>query len=144
MAFVNEEIGQADREKYGLDAVDEWLSSTGRVRNQEWTIDHEREIYLRVIKRGREEYSHKSTWHFSWRGELMTVCLEMLDAGGERGGHGWSHYKLVDCYLEGFFVPDHLQDHREEIIADLRAALSAYAGGGIYSTRATSETTLTI
>ncbi len=144
MAFVNERISEDDRKKYGLDEVNKWLSNKGKVPNRDWTIDHERDIYLREIDRGREEYSHKSTWHFCWRGELMTVCLETISAGGERGGHGWSHYKLVDCYMKGFFVPDHLADRREEIIEDLKDALTAYKGGGIHSTRKTSETTLTI
>ncbi|MCP5439505.1 MAG: hypothetical protein H6958_02615 [Chromatiaceae bacterium] len=144
MAFVNERISEDDRKKFGLDEVDKWLSNTGKVPNRDWTIDHEREIYLREVNRGREEYRYKSTWHFYWRGELMTVCLETLSAGGEPGGHGWSHYKLVDCYLKGFFVSDHLLDRRDEIIADLRDALTAYKGGGIHSTRKTSETTLTI
>ena len=99
MAFVNERISEDDRKKFGLDEVDKWLSNTGKVPNRDWTIDHEREIYLREVNRGREEYRYKSTWHFYWRGELMTVCLETLSAGGEPGGHGWSHYKLVDCYL---------------------------------------------
>ena len=144
MAFVNERISEEDRKKYGLDEVDKWLSNTGKVPNRDWTIDHEREIYLREVNRGREEYRYKSTWHFYWRGELMTVCLETLSSGGERGGHGWSHYKLVDCYMKGFFVPDHLADRREEIIEDLKDALTAYKGGGIHSTRKTSETTLTI
>ena len=144
MAFVNERISEDDRRKYGLDEVDKWLAKTGKALQRDWTIDHEREIYLRVINWGREEYNYESTWHFYWRGELLTVCLETISAGGERGGHGWSHYKLVDCYKKGFFVPDHLLDQREEIIEDLRDALTAYKGGGIHSTRKTSETTLAI
>ena len=144
MAFVNELVSEDDRKKYGLDEVDRSLKKRALSRQRDWTIDHEREIYLRVIKRGREEYNYTSKWHFYWRGELLTVCLETLDAGGKRGGHGWSHYKLVDCYKRGFFVPQHLEDKRDEIIADLREALTAYRGGGIYSTRTTSETTLII
>lgn len=144
MAFVNERISAEDREKYDLDRIESEPVMRVRAPQRQWTIDHEREIYLRTIDRGREEFSHCSTWHFYWRGELMTVCLEMLDAGGERGGHGWSHYKLVDCYRQGFFVPQHLLDRREEIVRDLKDALTAYKGGGIYSTRTTSETTLTV
>jgi hypothetical protein len=144
MAFVNELISEADRQKYGLDQIDRRL--VGRAPEQQWTIDHERGIYLRNIQRGREESRHKSTWHFYWRGELMQVCLEVRDAGsdGTRYGHGWVHYQLVNCFNRGFFVPSHLLDRRDEIIADLRAALVAYKGGGIYSTNATVETTLTV
>lgn len=142
MGFVNERISQEDREKYGLDEVDAWIKKTARVRNRDWTIDHEREIYLREIDRGREESSHKTTWHFYWKGELMMVCLELLATGGERGGHGWSRYRLVDCYLEGSFIPKKMQQMREEIVADLKAALVAYGDGGIYSTTTSHETTL--
>ena len=144
MAFVNEMISEDDKKKYGLEKVDEWLKKTGKSRQRDWTIDHEREIYLRVIKWGREEFSHHSTWHFYWRGQLLTVCLELLDAGGKPGGHGWANFKLVDCYKQGFFVPDHLLDRRNEVVADLRDALTAYADGGIYSATTSHETTLTI
>ena len=144
MAFVNERISENDRKKYGLDEVDKLLAKTGKVRQSDWTIDHERGIYLRVINWGREEFSHQSTWHFYWRGDLLTVCLELLDAGGKRGGHGWAHFKLVDCYKQGFFVPDHLRDQQDEIVADLKDSLTVYGDGGIYSSTTSHETTLTI
>jgi len=144
MAFVNEYISAEDRSKYGLDEIERDVSMRGRAPQRQWTIDHERGIYLREINSGREESRHESTWHFYWRGDLMTVCLEMVDAGGQRGGHGWSHYQLVDCYRKGFFIPTHLLDRRDEILADLREALTAYKGGGVFSTRTTSTTTLTI
>lgn len=140
MAFMNEYISEDDRKKYGIDGIDEDLKRRAQVRNRDWTIDHEREIYLRVINRGREESRNLSVWHFYWHGELMTVWLELMEAGGERGGHGWSHYRLDKS--RGDFVPPHLQGQREEVIADLRAALSARKGGGVYSTRTTSTTTL--
>lgn len=144
MAFVNEMISEDDRKKYGLERVESGPGMRARAPQRDWTINHERQIYLRVIDRGREEYNYESTWHFYCCGELMTVCLEMVDAGGKRGGHGWSHYKLVDCYKKGFFVPDHLLGRRDEIIANLRDALTAYADGGIYSATTSHETTLTI
>lgn len=144
MAFVNEIISDEDRRKYGLNELESSQVMRGRAAQRAWTIDHERNVYLRNIDRGREESSHKSTWHFYWHGELMTVCLETLDAGGQRGGHGWSHYKLVDCYMKGFFIPEHLRDRRDAIIADLRDALIAYGDGGIYSATVTHETTLTV
>lgn len=144
MAFVNELISEDDRKKFDLDKVESGPGMRARAPQRQWTIDHERQIYLRVIDRGREEYNYESTWHFYWRGELMTVCLETLSAGGERGGHGWSHYKQVDCYKKGFFVPDHLLHRRDEIVKDLRDALIAYGDGGIYSSTTSHDTTLTI
>lgn len=144
MTFANEFITDQDRVKYGLDQVERDISMRGKAPQDDWTVDHERGTYLRLINRGREEFSNTSTWHFFWGGELMTVCLETLDAGGQRGGHGWSHYKLVQCYGKGEFIPPNLRGRRDEIIADLRDALAAYKGGGVYSTRASSDTTLTV
>jgi hypothetical protein len=140
MAFANEYITEADRKKFGIDAIDEELHRYGQVRSQDWTIDHEREIYLRFINSGREEFSRRSKWHFFWHGELLTFWLELVDAGGERGGHGWAHYKIDKS--AGDFVPSHLQADRSEIVADLRAALEAYKDGGVYSTTTTHTTQL--
>jgi hypothetical protein len=146
MAFVNELITDDDRNKYGLDQVESGSGMQGRSPQRQWTINHERDIYLRQIDVGREEASHQYTWHFYWHGELMTVCLEIVDSGsdGKRGGHGWVRYQLRECYGLGFFIPSHLLDCSDEIIADLREALVAYKGGGVYSTKDTYDTTLTI
>lgn len=144
MAFVNEYIPEADLVKYGIEEIDKRFI-VGNTHDHSWTIDRERDIYLRCVARGREEASHKSTWTFYWGGELMAVCLETVDAGsdGTRNGRGWVRYQLVDCYLKGFFIPSHLLDRRDEIIADLREALTARKGG-INSAKETYETTLAI
>jgi hypothetical protein len=143
MAFENEFITDQDRAKYGLDLVEGDIGMQGKAPQNHWTIDHERGMYLRLINRGREEFRNTSTWHFYWSGELMTVCLEMLDAGGQRGGHGWSHYKLTQCYGKGDFVPKHLGDQRKEILDRLREALLAYKDGGVFSSIISHSTTLT-
>lgn len=147
MTFVNEMISAEDRKKYGLDELDSSQEMRGRAPQRDWTIDHEREIYLRSIDRGREESMNWSKWHFYWHGELMTVCLEgSSGSDGQRGGRLWVRYQLVDCYRKGFFIPDHLLNRRDEIIADLKAALSRDTEGGVYSPSyyGTYETTLVI
>ncbi len=148
MAFVNEIISDEDRRKYGLDELDSSQAMRGSSPQRNWTIDHERDIYLRNIGRGREEFSHTSTWHFYWHSELMMVCLEIADSGGDskKGGHHWVRYQLVDCYKKGFFIPEHLLDRRDEIIAALKSALSKYTEGGVYSPSnfGSYETTLAI
>lgn len=140
MTFVNEYISDADRKKYGIDAIDADLDRRAQVRSRDWTIDHEREIYFRFINRGREESRNLSAWDFYWQGELMTVWLLRLDAGGVRGGHGWSRYKLDKT--EGDFVPPHLQAQWDEVMADLRAAMLAKKDGGVRSTTTTYAMTL--
>ena len=138
MAFINEYIPEADVKKYGLEEIDKRFIVVG-TNARDWTIDRERDIYLRNVANGREELRHQSTWTLYWKGSLLVVELDMISACGERGGHGWSHYKL------GFIgIPPCLEDKREEVIADLRETLTAYGGGGVYTTRTTSETTLDV
>lgn len=148
MAFMNEVISDEDRKKYQLDELDGSQAMRGKSPQREWTIDSEHDIYLREIGRGREEGWRKSTWHFYWKGELMTVCVEITGSGGDekKGGHHWVSYQLVDCYKKGFFIPEHLLDRRDEIIADLKAALSKNTEGGVYSPSyyGTYETTLEV
>ena len=143
MALVNELIPDADVEKYAIKEINKRFV-VGATSSRHWTIDRERDIYLRCVARGRHEARHESTWTFYWHGELMTVCLENLEAGGQRGGAGWSHYKLVDCYKKRFFIPEHLLDRRDEIIADLKEALVAYKDGGIYASTTSYSITLTV
>ena len=138
MAFINEYIPEADVKKYGIEEINKKFI-VGGTNSDQWTIDRDRDIYLRCVARGREEFRHQSTWTLYWKGTLLTVELDMISAGGERGGHGWSHYKL-----RFIGIPPSLEGKRDEIIADLREALAAYGGGGVYSTRTTSDTTLDV
>ena len=138
MTFINEYIPDPDVKKYDLEEIDKQFI-VGGTYARAWTIDRARDIYLRKVAIGREEFRHQSTWTFYWKGTLLTVELDMVDAGGVRGGHGWSHYKLRHMY-----IPPELTSKREEIIADLREALTDYKGGGVHSTRTTSDTTLDV
>lgn len=42
----------------------------------------------------------------------------------------WSHYQIFE-----FKVPEELSEHSEQVVAELRRAFSAYAGGGVFGTR---------
>lgn len=54
LAFVNERISAEDAEKYGLDAINEhFFMGAGGVRL--WTIDREKNVYLRRMKSNQEE-----------------------------------------------------------------------------------------
>ena len=79
MAFVNEEIPEADVEKYGLEKIDNELLSIGKTYSRSWTIDRARDIYLREVAVGRDEESSISTWTFYWKGELIWFKREMID-----------------------------------------------------------------
>ena len=136
MPFVNEEIPVADIDKYEIEAIDKKFI-VGGTHARGWTVDRQRDIYLRCVANGREEYARQSTWTFYWRGELLVAKLSIIDLRGRRGEPGWAHYKLLDN-----FIPDHLLSRRAEIISDLKEALLAYKDGGIFSTAPSYSITL--
>lgn len=133
MAFVNEYISDDDIKKYNIEEIDrQFLKTTFR---PDWTVDRERETYLRLVASGREEFANEKDFTFLWQGSLLVVRLKE-NGGGARGGEGWSDYQLVKIDL-----PEQLIQKEEDILADLRASLTAYKGGGVYSSRTKSKTT---
>lgn len=127
MAFVNEYISEADIEKYGIKELDEKFRK-GHYK-PDWTIDHERDIYLRYLHNEREEHSNRRTYYFYWKGNLLFVTVDLIDAKGERGSEQWSSYKMWRMD-----IPDALKLREAEIISDLKDAFLAWKGGGVYST----------
>ncbi len=138
MAFINEYIPEADVKKYGIEEIDKRFI-VGGTRARDWTIDREREIYLRNVANGREEIRYQSTWTLYWKGELITLVLHLLGGAGKRGEPGWSHWKLHHIY-----IPSYLEDCRDEILADLKDALTAYKDGGVFSSNTTYSVTLDV
>lgn len=136
MAFVNEYIPEADSEEYGIKEINKRFV-VGGTSARDWTIDRERDIYLRNVANGREEFRHQSTWTFYWHGELLVVKLDMVEGRGKRGEPGWSHYKLRHIDM-----PVHMQDKYAEIVNDLKDALTAYKDGGVFSANTTYTVTL--
>ena len=133
MAFINEYISAEDIKKYDLENINKKFV-VGNVPICDWVINRERDIYLRVVARSREEFSHESTWVFYWHGVVIVVELENLStngvAGGERSGH--KRIRKID-------LPSNFKDRRSDILADLKEALIAYKDGGVFAT-ATSYT----
>lgn len=127
MTFVNEHISEEDVAKYGLEAIDKNFF-VGATNARDWTIDRERNMYLRNVSNGREEYRSQSGWSFFWHGEWIYLELTAIEGGGKRGGPGWSHWKLRSLEL-----PEHLKSQRTEILADLKEALTAYKDGGVFA-----------
>jgi hypothetical protein len=127
MAFVNEYVPEEDVKKYGLERINlQYRKTDIRYR---WTIDRKRDVYLRWLGGGREEFCDQQDFTLYWKGTLIFVRLRVIDAGGERGGEGWTRWALqfLNC-------PEELQAKRSEIIADLKEALTAYKGSGVSST----------
>lgn len=148
MPFVNEFIPASDINAFGIKEIDEQVPLSGRTRSDSWTIDRQREMYLRCVYRGKEEFKRKSAWTFLWNKELLWVEIEILNASTDgRGKPGWSRKKINKIGVfrsEHAGLPPHLQLRRDEIIRDLREALHAYADGGVYSATTSYELTLEI
>ncbi|WP_200958259.1 hypothetical protein [Massilia sp. Root335] len=138
MAFINEFIPEADIKKYGIEEVNKKYIAGG-TNSDQWTIDRDRDVYLRCVARGRDEFRNESTWTLYWERELITIELHLLDAGGRRGESGWAHWKLHHIY-----IPPHLEARRNDILTDLKNSLTAYKGGGVYARNTEYSVTLDV
>jgi hypothetical protein len=127
MVFVNDYISEADIEKYKIKKLDE------RFRKMEhrphWTVDHERDIYLRYLHNEREEHSNRLTYYFYWKSNLLIVTVDLVDTGGSEDAEQWVDYKMWRVEM-----PEALKSHKAEIIADLKEAFTALKYGGVHST----------
>lgn len=136
MTFINEYIPAEDKKKYNMTPD----SNFYLVGTDSWTVDKERNMFLlRRTGGGPESAPGLTNWAFYWRGHLLDVRLRAIDAGGDfSGGHGWEHTRLLGISD----MPPALQDHRVQIVADLKEALTAHQGLGVYSSRTSYEVTL--
>lgn len=133
MAFVNEFIPESDITKYGIVEINTYYFKSSF--RPHWTIDRERDIYLRQVATGREEFADQLTFTLYWKGTLIEVRL-LEDGGVSPGGERWSEFKLNSIQ-----IPEELSAQREEILSDLKEALTAYNGGGVYSSGGVYKTT---
>lgn len=135
MLFINEFITAEDVEKYGIKSIDQNFI-VGGTNSRQWTIDREREIYLRNVARGggnEPEIRNQTKWSFFWHSVLLTLRLDLVDGGGRRGEPGWSHWRLVRIN-GGTELPANLHTDKNIFIEDLKNALLAYKDFGAYST----------
>ncbi|NKI93551.1 hypothetical protein [Rhizobacter sp. SG703] len=128
MAFSNEYISDADVKKYDLESIDQKFV-VGGTHSRDWTIDRDRNIYLRVVTRGREEMAHVSTWTLFRHGDLVAVELELQGTTGGVAQASSAYIKVRRTDL-----PEHLQALRSDVLADFREALVAYGDGGVFNT----------
>ena len=136
MAFVNEYIPAEDKKKHNMTPD----SNFYLVGTNSWTVDRERDMFLlRRTGGGPESEPGVTNWAFYWRGNLLDVRLLAIDAGGDfTGGHGWEHTRLLGIGD----MPTALQEHRAQIVSDLKDALTARRGLGVQSSRTSYEVTL--
>src|SRR5689334_23273449 len=129
MTFINEYISPEDKEKFGI-AEQNNKYIVGGTNSSQWTIDKERNIYLRQVARVTREAEHygEQTWTLFWEGELIEIGIDNIENTGGLGEPCWSHLKIR--YIN---LPAHLEQRRAEVIECLREALLAYKDGGVYS-----------
>jgi hypothetical protein len=128
MAFISEWVSEEDIEKYNLRERNRslHLGVSGRYA---WTVDKERDIYLRHITSGRDsEPTDDRFFDFYWRGHLVYVHL-----GSDDGGVLWvpgAPAKVI-WTLRDFQLPSELEAKRIEILEDLKMALVGYGSGSL-------------
>lgn len=125
MAFVNEYVSDEDVKKYGLEEINRRYSKVDIPGRYSWTVDRERNIYLRKMRSDKDAFWEDFT--FFWQGELLAVRLSE-EGTAIRGGTGTTRWKLIHLVLT-----DSLTDRRDEILAVLKEALRAYKTAGVYS-----------
>lgn len=134
MAFVNERISAEDAAKFGIDEINKhFFFGPGDVYL--WTIDREKNVYFRWMCSDRDEMTEQEI-SFYWKGALFHIDFKVTGGGGKTadGWKGWTHWSW-----NGMRRPNNpndqaiLDQHRQEILADLKEALTAYKDIGIYS-----------
>lgn len=132
MAFTNEYIPEADLNKYNFAELNK-RPRKGDTPARQWTIDRDAMVWLRRFYSESDHteldggYTGVSVWDFYWKGVLMLVEIKDLASGRESDGTRWAHSKLLNIN-----VPNELTGSREQIIADLVEAFTAYGGAGVF------------
>jgi hypothetical protein len=122
MTFVNEIVSEADIEKYGLRDINQKYHSALRDMTCKWTIDRERDIYVRYMGSGREDLSDHVTFTFYWKGNLFFWTILLMESGRKNDHHQtvWGLIENKDLY-----IPAELEAKRPEILKDFKEALVA-------------------
>ncbi|MDR0762255.1 MAG: hypothetical protein LBF13_04325 [Campylobacteraceae bacterium] len=132
MAFVNEEISKEQYETYNMKATDvKWRFA---VPIMDWTIDKDRDIWLRLcckhidVNDAKDEIN--AAWNFYWKGAFFTVFtkqLQILD--------NCAHIKILDMYIGDRYrqgnvnklfpveFPKEFASSKKQILKDFKEAL---------------------
>lgn len=134
MAFVNEYIPAEDFKKYDFEGLNR-RPNRGSTPNDFWVIDREASIWLRKFYTEMDHtavrggYTGVSAWDFYWKGNLMWVEVNDGEGGGGYGKPRWQKKKLLRID-----IPESVEAQRNQILADLVAAFTAYKGAGVFAT----------
>jgi hypothetical protein len=121
MAFINEIVSEIDIEKYRLRDINQQYHFALRDMTCRWTVDRERDIYVRKMGTGREEFSSHTTFTFYWKGHLFfwILVLDSIEDTDDESKTVWSLAEKKPLYL-----PPELEPLREEIMTDFKNALT--------------------
>lgn len=131
MAFINEEVSESDIEKYSLRANNKSFLQEGI--SCYWTVDHENDIYLRDMGYDWQNPAERK-FSFYWKGCLMRLALRLQSS--EITGVGGVHqvWSVGGIRREANIpIPEQFENFRPQIVADLKRALLAYRGAGIFA-----------
>jgi hypothetical protein len=127
MTFVNEYISKKDFAQFRLAELDDAYGIEA-TRSDNWTIDRERDMILRLVGRGREERAGQTEYAFYWGKRWTIARVRVTDCGGTRNGPQWVRYALV---IPSF--PASVPKLKELYLQDLKEALTAYRDFGVRS-----------
>ncbi len=124
MAFVNEYIPEADKQKYQItDHSNFYRAGAGQ-----WTVDREREMFLMYRGGYGPEGPHdEKFWAFYWCGYLLDVCVKNLSS--KRAEDDSIRARTRILYIHG--LPVENDSLRQEVLGDLKEALSVYGVAGL-------------
>lgn len=129
MSFVNERISAEDRINFDIDRINKTY-----LRNRlDWTVDRDRNSYLREVSSGREERQGYDTWNFYWNGDLIELVMYSSDIQKnqehERARITWNieRYGIIDQTKRDAFLA-----RKDEFFTILKEALTAYQLGGAF------------
>ncbi|MDR0408507.1 MAG: hypothetical protein LBH45_06310 [Campylobacteraceae bacterium] len=147
MAFVNEEISKEQHEVYNIKEIDARLGFGTPI--MDWTIDKERDIWLRLCyKHMSMESTISAMWNFYWKSVQFTVFIKQPPLPQQKVGiENYAYIKILDFYIGdkyrhrdiNSFSPDGLPREiayqKRQILREFKEALEiSNVGLGIAST----------
>jgi hypothetical protein len=138
MAFVNEYISKEDFAKYDLATIN-LKRGVAADASDDWTIDKQKNIYIRCIQMGHPETPSESRWTLFYEGKLFDFGLLHISTEGVPGGVRKGHDAL-----RNLSIPTGWESRRKELIVVIHEALTAWKDGGMFATATDYSLTLDI
>ena len=126
MAYVLEKISDEDYVSWSMEEVENKYYIP-KINEKIWTVNREKDSFLREVKVGRFEDRGKVKWLFKWRKKYVILVSENVDKINKTKDY-WVKKKIID-YSEESFV----EDNYSEFYKDFYDALLAYREFGLAS-----------